>query len=247
MTPIIQKLIAIIETEKRNSIIKKLSSFFDFSICEGILLSGSMVYGKNHSIKKDSDIDLLLIIKAENISKLKQHPFFSSVHYDNHTLKLFNEKVAQIFWFDVFVNKIMFNIVVCEYEYFEKICNFKETILLRAKIGDTLDIIQSRMLRLSDGKMIQDTPTQQKNGTNYIISYDLYNNGALISRSLFSNIAISEILYSKNDTIQKSIECFIKNLKNKFDEKSLVLFFDYALSKATSKYREKFIKKVFKK
>lgn len=205
-----------------------------------------MVYGKNHSIKKNSDIDLLLIIKAENIFKLKQYPFFSSIHYDNHTLKLFNEKIAQTFWFDVFMNKIMLNIVVCEYEYFEKICDFKEMILLRAKIGDTLDIIQSRMLRLSDGRMITDTPTQQKNGTNYIVRYDLYNEGALISRPIFGNITMSEVLYSKNDIVPKLIACFIENLKNRFNEKSLILFFDHALPKATSRYRKKFIEEVFK-
>jgi len=162
-------------------------------------------------------------------------------------LKLFNEKVAQIFWFDVFVDEVMLNIVVCEYEYFEKICNFEERLLLRAKIGDTLDIIQSRMLRLSDRRTIQDTPTQQKNGTNYIVSYDLYNRDALISRPIFGNIAMSEVLYSKNKIIPKLIARFIENLKNRFDEKNLVLFFDYALSKATSRYRKKFIEEVFKK
>jgi len=242
MNNIRQKITAVIETRKRKRIVGKLSSFFDFSICEGILLSGSIVYGKNYSIRKDSDIDLLLIIKAENIFKIKQYPFFSSVHYDNHTLELFNKKVAQIFWFDVFVDEIMLNVVICEYEYFEKICNFKEKILLRAKLGDTLDIIQSKMLRLSDGRTIQDAPTQQEDGTNYIVRYDLYNRSALISRPIFGNIAMSEVLYSKNDTIPKLITRFIKNLKKRFDEKSLVLFFDHALSKATSKYRKKFIK-----
>lgn len=206
-----------------------------------------MVYGKNHSIRKNSDIDLMLIIKAENIFKLKQHPFFSSVHYDNHTLKLFNEKIAQTFWFDVFVDNVMINIVICEYKYFEKICDFKEKVLLRAKLGDTLDIIQSRMLRLSDGITIRDTPTQQNNGTNYIIRYNLYDKDALISRPIFGNIAMSEVLYSKNDTVPKLITHFIKNLKKRFDEKSLVLFFDYALSRATKKYRANFIKEVFKK
>jgi hypothetical protein len=36
-------------------------------MCEGIMLSGSMVYGGNHSVKKGSDIDLLLVIKKENV------------------------------------------------------------------------------------------------------------------------------------------------------------------------------------
>lgn len=239
--------VAVIETRKRHSIITDLSSKFDFSICEGIMLSGSMVYGENYSVKKDSDIDLLLIVKAENIFKIKQYPFFASVHYDDHTLKIFSEKMADCFWFDVFKNGIMLNVVVVEYEYFKKLCEFKETVLLRAKLNDTLDIIKARKLRLSNEQIIQDAPTQQKNGTNYIISYDLYDNGFLISRPIFSNIAINRVLYSKTDAIVKLVECFIENLKKRLDEKSLVLFFDYALSKATTKYKEKFINRVLKK
>lgn len=206
-----------------------------------------MAYGENHSVRKDSDIDLLLIVKAENIFKIKQYPFFTSVHYDNHTLKLFSEKVANCFWFDVFKNGVMINIGVFEYEYFKKLCDFKETMLLRAKLGDTLNIIKTRTLMLDNGHTIKDAPTQEKNGTNYIINYDLYVNGVLISRPIFSNIAISRVLYSKTDTLPKLIECFIGNLKKKFDEKGLVSFFDYALSKATAEYRKKFTKGVLKK
>ena len=110
-----KKSVAEVETRKRNGIINELSSNFDFSICEGILLSGSMVYGQNYSIGKDSDIDLLLIIKAENVFKIKQYSFFTSVYYDNHTLELFGEKKVNCFWFDVFKEGIMLNIVVFEY------------------------------------------------------------------------------------------------------------------------------------
>lgn len=241
------KATTIIETRKRNSIIKKLSSKFDFAICEGILLSGSMVYGQNHSVKKDSDIDLLLVIKAENIFKIKQYPFFVSVHYDDHTLELFSEKKANCFWFDVFVNRIMLNIVVVEYEYFKRLCDFKETALLRAKLEDTLDIIKSRTLRLENGQIIQDAPTQEKNGTNYIIQYALYDKDSLISRPLLSNIAISRVLYSKTSIFSSSIQFFVKSLKSRFNEKSLALFFDYALSKATTGYRDNFIKEVFER
>ena len=93
-----------------------------------------MVYGKNYSVGKDSDIDLVLIIKAENIFKIKQSPFFISSFYDNHTLELFHKKIAHCFWFDVFQKGIMINIAVFEYEYFEKFCDFKEVMLLRAKL-----------------------------------------------------------------------------------------------------------------
>lgn len=241
-----KKIPAVIGTRKRKRIIGKLSSFFDFSICEGILLSGSMVYGKNNSIRADSDIDLLLVIKAENIFKLKQYPFSSSIHYDNHTLELFHEKLAQTFYFDVFVDGIMINIVVCEYGYFENLCNLKESKILRAKLDDTLDIIRSRKLQLSDGRTIQDAPTQRQDGTNYIVTYDLYDGDAIISRPIFGNIAMSEILYSKNDLISKLIESFVENLKKRLDEKSLILLFDYVLSKATPKYKEKFMKEVLK-
>jgi hypothetical protein len=247
MMNLYKKVIAVIETGKRNDIIKKLSLKFDFSICEGILLSGSMVYGKNYSVRKDSDIDLLLIIKAENIFRIKQYPFFASVHYDNHTLKLFNEKSVNCFWFDVFENGIMINVVVFEYEYFESLCNFKEIMLLRAKLDDTLDIIKSRTLKLSNGQLIQDAPTQQKNGTNYIVNYALYNEDNLISRPIFSNIAVSRVFYAKTETIPRLIECFVGNLRNRLDEKNLVLFFDYALSKARARYKKKFIKEVLKK
>jgi predicted nucleotidyltransferase len=122
-----KKAVAVVETRKRNDIINKLSLYFDFSICEGICLSGSMVYGKNNSVKKDSDIDLFLVVKAENIFKIKQYPFFTSVHYDDHTLELFSKQVVNCFWFDVFVNGIMLNIVVFEYEY------FKNFVILRRR------------------------------------------------------------------------------------------------------------------
>lgn len=241
-----KKSVAEVETRKRNGIINELSSNFDFSICEGILLSGSMVYGQNYSIGKDSDIDLLLIIKAENVFKIKQYSFFTSVYYDNHTLELFGEKKVNCFWFDIFKEGIMLNIVVFEYEYFKRLCDFTETTLLRAKLDDTLDIIKSRTLKLENGQTIQDAPTQQKNGTNYIISYALYDKGNLISRPIFGNIAISRMLYSKTDIVPKSIECFIENLKKKMNEEGLFLFFDYAFSKATTMYKKTFVREVLK-
>jgi hypothetical protein len=135
----------------------------------------------------------------------------------------------------------MFNIGICEESYFDNFFEFNETTLLRSKLDCNF---KKRILHTVENKEVQDTTTIQKNGTNCIINYNFYNEGVLIARPIFSTIAISETLYSKEADLPDSANHLLQKLKDKYTKDKLLVLFDYPLSRATPKYRKTLIKKL---
>jgi hypothetical protein len=57
------------ETKKRLKIIKEIKPILE-SFAEAAILGGSVAYGKNYSVRKVSDIDLIILIKREEVDKI---------------------------------------------------------------------------------------------------------------------------------------------------------------------------------
>ncbi len=63
----------IYETNKRLKIIQSVKKEFE-KFCEIMIVVGSVAFGKNYSVRKSSDIDILLLLKRENAEKISECP-----------------------------------------------------------------------------------------------------------------------------------------------------------------------------
>lgn len=70
-----------LETAKRNELIKWFSEVIDKAVV-GLIVSGSMGYGYNYSVKETSDVDMQLIVTPETVSKLRELDFFEASELD---------------------------------------------------------------------------------------------------------------------------------------------------------------------
>jgi len=84
------------ETRKREKIIEKIKE--DLSpFVHSIIIVGSMAYGKNYSIRKDSDIDLLILVEKTHISKLLNYSLFNKDPWVKFAIKYLKEDLIQVF------------------------------------------------------------------------------------------------------------------------------------------------------
>ncbi len=61
---------AIEETEKRLNLVERIRSEFE-RFCEAMVIIGSVAMGQNYSVRKDSDIDILLLLERKNAEKIR--------------------------------------------------------------------------------------------------------------------------------------------------------------------------------
>lgn len=69
------------ETKKRNELIEWFSATIDNAVV-GFIVSGSMGYGYDYSVKETSDVDMQLIITPQTINKLKESSLFDPIELE---------------------------------------------------------------------------------------------------------------------------------------------------------------------
>jgi len=65
-----------IETQKRLKIVKEITPILE-KFSEALILAGSVAYGKNFSVRKESDIDLIILITRDKIENILKTDFFN--------------------------------------------------------------------------------------------------------------------------------------------------------------------------
>ena len=70
-----EKAVAEAETKKRNELIDWFSEVVDKAVV-GLIVSGSMSYGYDYSVKETSDVDMQLIVTPETVNALKELDIF---------------------------------------------------------------------------------------------------------------------------------------------------------------------------
>ena len=82
------------ETEKRLRILKSIMPKLE-EFSEIIVLAGSLAYGKNYSVRKESDIDLIVLINRNNVRKIFDSGFAELTDQMHEALSFFeNGEVA---------------------------------------------------------------------------------------------------------------------------------------------------------
>jgi len=85
-----------IETNKRLKILEEvLPKLKKFS--EAVIVGGTVAYGKNYSVRKESDIDILILINRENTDKIFECELFELIPQIEEERELFKQKVIDNF------------------------------------------------------------------------------------------------------------------------------------------------------
>ncbi|OGI34462.1 MAG: hypothetical protein A2259_00935 [Candidatus Moranbacteria bacterium RIFOXYA2_FULL_43_15] len=233
------------ETIKRQKIINGLFDKFDKNIFEGILLVGSMSYGRNYSVTKNSDIDLIFIVKRENIDKLLSQNFFVAAEYFNiEKLGLLKRKTDG-FWIDQHVDGVMINMGVYRSESFEKFCCFQKRKWKRSAEDGSGGWDKDKKYKGTNGKIYSGIINFRKNKKLYIKSYNIYAEGAFISNVFASNLLTSIVLYDKNGSVAKNINKFKFMTIKKYGAESILNILEYVFKKISENKKKEIIKNIF--
>lgn len=84
------------ETKKRVDILGKVEPILE-SFSEAVIVAGSVAYGKNYSVRKTSDIDLIILLSRPLAEKINSLSFFHKTPQVVEGLKLFLNKKADHF------------------------------------------------------------------------------------------------------------------------------------------------------
>ena len=232
------------ETKKREKIIKSLSTHFDTNLFEGILLTGSMAFGKNHCIRRDSDIDLMLIIRPENIRQIMEYEFFRGPYINETGIELFDAGRVDGIFNDYFVDGIMLNLGIWSSGFFERFCGLEadEIRIFKDKIRNN----KLKGTRKTASGEVIDMPskiTEYKD--NFIVSCKVFEGNELIHWPIFCNLLLSEVLSDKGNKIKAATDTLIGKLKDKYTIPEILELASYGLKKASPEYTERFIGTIY--
>ena len=80
-----------IETQKRLDILDRIKPELE-KFCEIVIVAGSVGYGKNFSVRKESDLDLIILINRENIKEIFNSSLFKITSQIKEAVSYFKGK-----------------------------------------------------------------------------------------------------------------------------------------------------------
>ena len=121
--PLPSKAESKIETKKRLDIINKIKPIIE-SFAEAVILAGTVAFGKNFSVRKSSDIDLIILINRKEVDKIFESGLFKLTPQYQEAKELFSQKIVDHFS----VIKKIDNVEV-QLHFWDKEAHFKAELL----------------------------------------------------------------------------------------------------------------------
>jgi len=122
-----------VETERRQRIVENLFSRFDAGLFEGVLLQGSMMYGRDHCVTADSDIDLLFVLRPENLERILEFDLFSCGYINEVARELFVSERIDCMWTDHTIDDIVLNMGIIRSSFFNSWSHLKSREIRRCR------------------------------------------------------------------------------------------------------------------
>ena len=113
------------QTRKRLKIAKEVSSGLE-GIAKGVMLGGSMGFGQNYSVNKDSDIDMVVVTDISKIDELKKTPHFQDI--PDEVVKLFKDSKINFFLSTKKIKDIEVSTVLYEMRSYIDFCLLKANL-----------------------------------------------------------------------------------------------------------------------
>lgn len=205
--PIPSLRVAKYETQKRFKIVKKLKPKIE-TFADAAIVVGSLAMGKNFSVRRKSDIDMMIFIKRKNIDKLFDLDLFPINEQRKEAKDLFeNEKI------DHFSIVEIVNGVEVQFHIWDKEAHFRAE-LLELPNPKVYNIWKNSNSHLSgydfSGKkrfLKIKNLAEYKYGEVYEYPpYFIYNNNFVTRQPINNVISDPDILFTKDQRLLKNID-----------------------------------------
>ncbi|MGD0728785.1 MAG: hypothetical protein ABR981_01790 [Candidatus Micrarchaeaceae archaeon] len=209
------------ETEKRLEIVKNLKPKIE-TFADAAILAGSVAMGKNFSVRKKSDIDLIILIKRENIDYLFESNIFPMTEQRAEAKDLF--KSGEI---DHFTIIEIINEVEVQFHIWDKESHFRSE-LLELPNPKVYNIWKNRKSHLSGYDFAGKERTSKiKNLVEYqygdVYDYPPYfiSEGNFVTRQPINNVIMDPtLLFTKDSKLLANIDELWTKLAKRLLEES---------------------------
>jgi hypothetical protein len=225
------------ETDKRLAIIPKFLTDCDTSLFVAVLLTGSMVFGKHHSVHQDSDIDIICLVKPENISQIINTKLFAAIQVNPDLVDAFAQHIIDRFWLDHTIDGIKLNIGLWSYDFFESFTELKAEYHV---LGSTHADTQTVDAFTADGNTFRYDPQVKSHRGIYTKKFPLLHNGLPVSSPTYNNLVASETLYdathTSQQTCQERIANLVRLLNTGYGDAWQKCFLEYIVARSSNDY-----------
>ncbi len=205
------------ETEKRLRIINLLRPKLE-SWTEALILVGSMAYGRNFSVRKESDIDLIILINKDSINNILNQVFFERSLEFEEAISLFKKNIIQHF---TLIKKI--ESVEVQFHFWDKAAHFKAEKLEEpwplwyCPLKRDKHYLRGNDLEGNEHKVEIKNVKKLKYGDVFTIPSYFIDDGRFISGVIVNNfLSDPQIIYTKDNNLQNNINIMWKKVAERF-------------------------------
>ncbi len=229
------------ETDVRLAIIPKFLALCNTSLFEAMLLTGSMVFGKHYSVRKDSDIDVICVMEPSKVAELMADPFFGGLEINDDLIGAFAAGLIDRFWLDYFLDDIKINIGIWDEGFVDR---FTATQADIHALGSLNANVQHTRVVDAMGHACDYIPTIEPHGTIYIKTFQLKHGGVLVSSPSYNNLIASETLYDPQGAYERKVAALIKRLNERYGDTWQRYFLEYVMKKSSPSYAENLVRRL---
>lgn len=235
------------ETAKREAIIEELVGYLASTAIEGILLTGSMVYGRNYRVTADSDIDLLVILESKCIYDVTEGGPFAGGIISRWGKQTFANLQSDCVWDGFEIDGVVINPGFLSLEFFERWTKLETDTILRdrsdlpsgTKIGEN---------RIS-GLAIDKTPIQYMLSIThyedrYTVQKPIFCDDLLVDDMLYGSVLLSKSRVDKRGQIDELVGKLEATIKERYGTRGLLNLVDYGLRRASPEYLESYLARI---
>ena len=235
------------ETARRDRIIKDLVGHLASAAVEGVLLQGSMYYGRDHCVTAESDIDLLLVVEPSRIHEVIGTGPFTDGIVNEWAKKAFANEDADCIWDGLELDGVVINPGYLSLPFFERWTKLEAECIRRnrAYLPSGLETGDNQITgRTIDGTPAEFVQTVTHANGRYNLSKPAFSGDLPVRDPLYGSVLLSKILIDKSDRVQGMMQRLETTLKERFGVRCLLNEVDYGLRKASPEFRRSYLRRI---
>ena len=208
-----------------------------------------MVYGRNHCVTLDSDIDLLFVLRPESLSAVLGYEQFRIGHLNEVAAGLFTREEIDCVWTDHTVDGVLLNMGIVRSGFFDSWSRLKSLEVRRCRKDPSraLHLGENSVLNITAlGDEVEVKISVAKIEDRYLVTEPLYYGGVLLPKMLYGSFLLSETLYDKHGAVQRGVEYLLRQLVELYGTDFVLDLVSYGLSKSSPEFLTEFHRRIGK-
>lgn len=235
------------ETARRERIVEELLNCLAPAAVEGVLLQGSMVYGRNFCVTADSDIDLLVVLEPERIYDVAGRGPFAGGIISEWGKRIFADGRADCAWDGFQVDGVVINPGFLSLEFFARWAKLEATSIRRDRsdLPSGMQVGENRAAEWSvDGTPVQYTLSVTQHEDRYTVEKPVFCGDLLVQDMLYGSVLLSEVLVDEGGRIGGLVREFENRVRERYGARGLLNLVDYGLRRASPEFRALYLERV---